>query len=174
MTKKLVAAAIFAVIAIYFASIAPTAGIGWVVLILALTVYLFALEIVAVDVAAVSIMVLIGLVSIAAAYLGLDQALVPPKQLFSGFSSNAVVSIIAVMIIGAGLDKTGIMGKVAEFILKIGGSTEKSIIPLTSGSVAFISSFMQITFNLFNCFSLIFYIFNFTTYWTTSFRYFTY
>ncbi|SKA74452.1 Di-and tricarboxylate transporter [Thiothrix eikelboomii] len=143
MTKKLVAAVIFAVIAIYFSSIAPTASVAWVVLILALTVYLFALEVVTVDVAAITIMVLIGIVSVAAAYLGLDQALVPPKQLFSGFSSNAVISIIAVMIIGAGLDKTGIMGKVAEFILKIGGSTEKSIIPLTSGSVAFISSFMQ-------------------------------
>ncbi|RMG58935.1 MAG: SLC13 family permease, partial [Gammaproteobacteria bacterium] len=60
-----------------------------------------------------------------------------------GFSSNAVISIIAVMIIGAGLDKTGLMSKVAGFILKVGGRTEGRIIPTISGTVAFISSFMQ-------------------------------
>jgi di/tricarboxylate transporter len=53
------------------------------------------------------------------------------------------MSIIAVMIIGAGLDKTGIMTRVASFILKIGGKTESRIIPIISATVAFISSFMQ-------------------------------
>jgi hypothetical protein len=54
-----------------------------------------------------------------------------------------VISIIAVMIIGAGLDKTGIMSRVAAFIMRIGGSTEARIIPLISGTVGVISSFMQ-------------------------------
>ena len=53
------------------------------------------------------------------------------------------MSIIAVMIIGAGLDKTGIMTKVAAFILKVGGTTETRIIPIISSTVGFISSFMQ-------------------------------
>jgi di/tricarboxylate transporter len=53
------------------------------------------------------------------------------------------MSIIAVMIIGAGLDKTGIMSKVAAFILKVGGTTEARIIPIISATVGFISSFMQ-------------------------------
>jgi len=53
------------------------------------------------------------------------------------------MSIIAVMIIGAGLDKTGIMSKVAAFILKVGGTTESRIIPIISATVGFISSFMQ-------------------------------
>ena len=47
------------------------------------------------------------------------------------------------MIIGAGLDKTGIMSKVAAFILSIGGTTETRIIPIISATVGFISSFMQ-------------------------------
>jgi di/tricarboxylate transporter len=47
------------------------------------------------------------------------------------------------MIIGAGLDKTGIMSKVAAYILEVGGTSEKRIIPIISGTVAFISSFMQ-------------------------------
>ncbi|MEM7194998.1 MAG: SLC13 family permease [Pseudomonadota bacterium] len=107
--------------------------------ILALTVYLFAFEVVRVDVAAVSIMVLIGLTSLFPGYDGL----VPSDLLFSGFSSNAVVSIIAVMIIGAGLDRTGVMGQVAGKILKWGGRTEGRVIMIVSGVVGMISSFMQ-------------------------------
>jgi di/tricarboxylate transporter len=53
------------------------------------------------------------------------------------------MSIIAVMIIGAGLDKTGLMSKVAATILKYGRPTEARIIPAISGTVGFISSFMQ-------------------------------
>jgi di/tricarboxylate transporter len=68
---------------------------------------------------------------------------VPVAHLFDGFASNAVISIIAVMIIGAGLDRTGIMSQVAAFIMRIGGSTETRIIPLISGTVGVISSFMQ-------------------------------
>jgi di/tricarboxylate transporter len=68
---------------------------------------------------------------------------VPAQHLFDGFGSNAVISIVAVMIIGKGLDKTGVMNVVAGAILKHGGSTEKRIIPLISSTVAIISSFMQ-------------------------------
>jgi di/tricarboxylate transporter len=75
--------------------------------------------------------------------MGLEEGLVSVNNLFDGFASNAVISIIAVMIIGAGLDKTGLMSRVAAFILSTGGSTEKRIIPIISGTVAVISSFMQ-------------------------------
>ena len=95
------------------------------------------------DVAAASIMVLLGLSSLLAPLMGLSAGLVPADQLFDGFSSNAVISIIAVMIIGAGLDKCGIMTKVAAFILRIGGTRESRIIPLISVSTGIISSFMQ-------------------------------
>ena len=66
-----------------------------------------------------------------------------PVPLFDGFSSNAVISIIAVMIIGAGLDKTGVMSAVTAVILRFGGSTEERIIPIISSTVGVISSFMQ-------------------------------
>ncbi len=118
-----------------------TTEMMWVLGILAFTIYLFVSEIVRVDVAAVLVMVLLGLTTVIPDTL--IPSLVDPKTLFTGFSSNAVISIIAVMIIGAGLDKTGLMSKVASFIMKIGGSTEKRIIPLISGTVGFISSFMQ-------------------------------
>lgn len=121
----------------------PTVEIAWVTGFLLLTIYLFAFEIVEVDVAAVSIMVLLGLTSLFAPWMGLEKGLVSTTHLFDGFASNAVMSIIAVMIIGAGLDKTGIMSKVASFILSVGGTTEKRVIPVISVTVAIISSFMQ-------------------------------
>ncbi len=141
--KQIIAAVIFILLAIYLASIVPTVEIAWVSAVLVLTIYLFAFEVVSVDVAAVSVMVLLGLSTLFAPAMGLEQGLVDNKHLFDGFSSNAVMSIIAVMIIGAGLDKTGIMSKVAGFILNIGGTTEARIIPIISASVGFISSFMQ-------------------------------
>ncbi len=141
--KQWIAAGVFALLSAYLATIVPTVEIAWVMAILMLTIYLFAFEVVGVDVAAASVMVLLGLTSVMAPLMGLEQGLVDTRQLFNGFSSNAVISIIAVMIIGAGLDKTGLMGKVANFILKIGGTTEGRIIPIISGTVGFISSFMQ-------------------------------
>ncbi|MFW2440125.1 MAG: SLC13 family permease [Arenicellales bacterium] len=141
--KNLVAGVIFLLFAFWLASIVPTIEIAWVTSLLLLTIYLFVFEIVAVDVAAISIMVLLGLTSLMAPLMGLQEGLVETKYLFRGFSSNAVMSIIAVMIIGAGLDRTGMMNSVAAFILKIGGKTEKRIIPIISSTVAVISSFMQ-------------------------------
>jgi len=141
--KQLVAATVFLAAALFLATVVPSIEIAWVTGILMLTIYLFAFEVVGVDVAAASVMVLLGLTSLLAPVMGLEQGLVDNKHLFDGFSSNAVMSIIAVMIIGAGLDKTGIMSKVAAFILRVGGTTERRIIPIISATVGFISSFMQ-------------------------------
>jgi len=142
-TKQMVAAAIFLAAALGLSQVVPSIEIAWVTGILMLTIYLFAFEVVGVDVAAVSVMVIIGLSSLFAPYMGLQKGLVDTNHLFDGFASNAVMSIIAVMIIGSGLDKTGLMTKVAAFILKIGGTSETRIIPIISSTVGIISSFMQ-------------------------------
>ncbi|MDH5394727.1 MAG: SLC13 family permease [Gammaproteobacteria bacterium] len=141
--KNIIAAIIFIFLGIYLSTVVPSVEVAWVSAILILTIYLFAFEIVPVDVAAVTIMVILGLTGLLFSYMGLSAPLVDPKNLFNGFSGNAVMSIVAVMIIGSGLDKTGLMSKVASFILKIGGSTEKRVIPIISGTVGIISSFMQ-------------------------------
>lgn len=103
-----------------------------VLAILGYTIVLFVTEVIRIDVAAILILVVLGL-----------TGLVPDNHIFDGFASNAVLSIIAVMILGAGLDRTGIMGKVAGFIMRIGGKTEKTVIPVVSGTVGVISGFMQ-------------------------------
>ncbi|MBE9486566.1 MAG: SLC13 family permease [Chloroflexi bacterium] len=109
--------------------------------LLGVTIVLFAFEILRIDLAALSVMVLLGLLSVVPGLEGISD----PRHLFDGFASNAVISIIGVMIIGAGLDKTGIMSRVAGFILRVGGSTEKRIVPILTGSVGFLSGFLQNT-----------------------------
>ena len=141
--KLIISLALFILLGFYLASVVPTVEIAWMMGVLLLTIYLFAFEVVDVDIAAISIMVLLGLTTLLAPLMGLEQGLVDNAHLFDGFSSNAVISIMAVMVIGAGLDKTGLMGKVAATILKFGGTSEARIIPIVSSTVAIISSFMQ-------------------------------
>ncbi len=141
--KPVVGAIVFLIIGYLLIGVVPTPEVAWVSCILLLTIYLFVFEIVGVDVAAICIMVLLGLMTLIGPLFGLNHPFVPAQHLFDGFSSNAVISIIAVMIVGKGLDKTGVMNTVARIILKRGGRTEKRIIPLISGTVAIISSFMQ-------------------------------
>ena len=104
-----------------------------------LTLFLFISEIVRVDVAAIIVMVLLG----AASYIPGFTNIADINHLFDGFASNAVMSIIAVMVIGAGMDKTGLMSKVAAYIMNIGGATEARIVPIIGATVGIISSFMQ-------------------------------
>jgi len=103
-----------------------------VLFVLTATIGLFVSELLRVDIAAILVMVVIGLLG-----------LVPASELFNGFASNAVLSIIAVMILGAGLDRTGVMIVVAAYILKVGGNTATRIVPLVSGTVGIISGMMQ-------------------------------
>jgi len=103
-----------------------------VMMMIGLAVFLFIVEWVRVDVVAIIMMVTLPLLH-----------LVTPKEAFIGFSSNAVISIIAVIIIGAGLDKTGIINKLVTPVLRIAGNSSSRVIIAISFTVAVISSFMQ-------------------------------
>ena len=111
-----------------------TSDMVLVMALLGLTIGLFVSEIVRIDIAAVCVMVLLGLLG-----------LVPADQLFNGFASNAVISVIAVMIIGTGLDRTGVMNTVAAWIVRYGGRSERRIVSMISSTVGLTSSFMQNT-----------------------------
>lgn len=109
-----------------------TLQMGIVMAVLCMAILMFIFEWVRVDVVGWIMMVILPILGV-----------VTPKEAISGLSSNAVVSIIAVIIIGAGLDKTGCMNILARNILKIAGKSESRIMTLISATVAFISSFMQ-------------------------------
>ncbi len=103
-----------------------------VLVMIGLAIFLFIVEWVRVDVVAILMMVCLPLLH-----------LVTPQEAFVGLSSNAVVSIIAVIIIGAGLDKTGMINKLVKPVLAIAGKSTSRVIVAISFTVAVISSFMQ-------------------------------
>src|SRR5690606_31770947 len=69
--------------------------------------------------------------------------LMPVERLFDGFAGNAVMSLIAVMIMGAGLDRTGVLGKAASFILRLAGGVETRVSNLVNAMVGSMSAIMQ-------------------------------
>ena len=103
-----------------------------VMAMIGVAIFLFIVEWVRVDVVAILMMVTLPLLG-----------LVTPQEAFVGLSSNAVVSIIAVIIIGAGLDRTGLINKLVKPVMKVAGDSPNRIIIAISMTVAIISSFMQ-------------------------------
>lgn len=66
-----------------------------------------------------------------------------PTEALSGFSSNAVIAMMAVMVMGSGIAKTGVMNVFSTFILRIAGSSKRKLIGLVSMFVGLLSAFMQ-------------------------------
>ena len=103
-----------------------------VLIVLAATIVLFVTDKLRVDVIAIIIMLTLG-------WLGL----VSPAQTFSGFASNAVISVMAVMILGHGVDRTGVMILLARQIVKFAGESEKKLTTVIYSAVGLLSGFMQ-------------------------------
>lgn len=110
-----------------------------VLIIIAITLILFITEWVRIDVAAILVMITLGLLSLIPSLEGLAD----PVHLFDGFSSNAVIAIMAVMIMGEGLDKTGMMNKLAALALRTCGDAERRLVPVLSLVAGAISGFLQ-------------------------------
>ena len=94
-------------------------------------IFLFVVEWIRVDMVAILMTISLPLLK-----------LVTPKEAFIGFSSNAVISIIAVIIIGAGLDKTGLINRLVAPVLKVAGNSSSRVILAMGVTVALISSFV--------------------------------
>ena len=97
-----------------------------------LTMVLFVFERIRADVVALVVVVLLGL-----------TGLVAPEEVFSGFSSNAVISVMATMILGAGLDRTGALNRLAGWLLRRARGLEKRLLLLTTSIAGLNSPLMQ-------------------------------
>lgn len=105
----------------------------WLVLgLMAFTMAMFVWERVRQDVTALLVLVCLGLFG-----------LVPVEQLFDGFAGNAVISVIATMILGAGLDRTGLLNRVAVWLLRKSKGYEERLVLLSSSVAGLVSSVMQ-------------------------------
>ena len=96
------------------------------------TMAMFLFERIRADVVALIVLVILGL-----------TGLVAPEELFGGFSGNAVMSIIATTILGAGLDRTGALNRLASWLLRRGHGIEQRLLLMTTGIAGLNSSFMQ-------------------------------
>jgi len=109
-----------------------TFEMGLVFVVLFISIILFATEWLRVDVVAITIMASLP-------WLGL----ITPTEAFSGFGSNAVVSIIAVMIMSYGIDRSGLMSKLTGPVVDVTGTGEKRLLSIILGSVGGVSAFIQ-------------------------------
>ena len=109
-----------------------TTDIALVLAVLAATIVLFVSERLRADVIAILIMICLAWLR-----------LVTPVEAFSGLASNAVVSIIAVMILGYGIDRSGVMNRITRPIISAAGSSERRLTGIISAAASALSGFMQ-------------------------------
>ena len=96
------------------------------------TMAMFLFERIRADVVALVVLVLLGLTGLVAA-----------EDIFSGFSSDAVINVIATMILGAGLDRTGALNRLAGWLLRRAHGVEQRLLLLTGAIAGINSSVMQ-------------------------------
>ncbi|HEY5729560.1 MAG TPA: SLC13 family permease, partial [Anaerolineales bacterium] len=106
--------------------IALTLGIIVVALII------FATEKLRVDVVALLVLITVGL-----------TGLVGPKEVFSGFSNSAVITVWAVYIVSGGLFATGVADYMGRFILHLSGTSEIRLIAIIMIVCGSMSAFMN-------------------------------
>ena len=113
-------------------TLALTGDMKLVLGLVGLTMVLFLFERVRADLVALVVLVLLGL-----------TGLVAPEDLFNGFSSNAVICVIATMILGTGLDRTGALNRLAGWLLRRAHGVEQRLLLLTTAVAGLNSSIMQ-------------------------------
>jgi len=106
----------------------------WVLGLVAFTMVMFLFERIRADVVALAVLVVLGL-----------TGLVAPEDLFGGFSSDAVMNVIATMILGAGLDRTGALNRLASWLLRRANGLEQRLILLSSAVAGLNSAILQNT-----------------------------
>ncbi|HET9483167.1 MAG TPA: SLC13 family permease [Xanthomonadales bacterium] len=100
--------------------------------LIAFTVVMFAFELIRADVVALLLLVVLGLTN-----------LVPVEQIFSGFAGDAVIAILATMILGAGLDRTGVLNFAASFLVRVSHGLERRLLLSLCALAGGLSAFMQ-------------------------------
>ena len=109
-----------------------TAQIAIVLSILAAAVLMFVTERIRVDVVALMVLVSLAL-----------TGLVTPTEALSGYANPAVVTVWAVLILSAGLARTGVAGLIGRPILRLAGESEARLVALIMLVVGVLSGFMN-------------------------------
>ncbi len=84
--------------------------------LVAFTMLMLVLEWIRADMVALLVVVAIGL-----------TGLIPSDRVFNGFAGNAVIAIIAIMIMGEGLDRAGVLNLTARFVMRMARGMESRL-----------------------------------------------
>lgn len=90
------------------------------------------LDLVRIDIVAIGCMLALGWTGI-----------LNPEEMFSGFTSNAVIAMLSVMILGRGIAQTGIMDEFSKYIISKAGSRKRNLVSLLSISAGLVSGLIQ-------------------------------
>jgi di/tricarboxylate transporter len=80
------------------------------------TMLMLVLEWIRADMVALLVVVVIGL-----------TGLLPSDRVFNGFAGNAVIAIMAIMIMGEGLDRAGVLALTANFVMRMARGVESRL-----------------------------------------------
>ena len=80
------------------------------------TMLMLVLEWIRADMVALLVVVAIGL-----------TGLIPSDKVFNGFAGNAVIAIMAIMIMGEGLDRAGVLSLTANFVMRMARGVESRL-----------------------------------------------
>jgi len=80
------------------------------------TMLMLVLEWIRADMVALLVVVAIGL-----------TGLIPADRVFNGFAGNAVIAIMAIMIMGEGLDRAGVLNLTARFVMRMARGVESRL-----------------------------------------------
>lgn len=104
----------------------------WTLIVLAAAVVLFLSELLRPDVIALAVVA-------ALAGMGILTA----EESFSGFSSQAVITLISVFILAEGLNQTGVSDRVGALLLRLGGHGERRLVGVVMAAGALLSLFLN-------------------------------
>jgi di/tricarboxylate transporter len=65
------------------------------------------------------------------------------QETFSGFSRSAVITLLAIFILAAGLERTGVTRQVGDLLVRVAGSSEQRLVVAVMVTAAFLSLFMN-------------------------------
>lgn len=65
------------------------------------------------------------------------------EETFSGFSRSAVITLLAIFILAAGLERTGVTRRVGDLLVRVAGASEQRLVVTVMLAGAFLSLFMN-------------------------------
>jgi len=100
--------------------------------ILVVAMVLFLSELVRADLVALLVVVALGATGV-----------LSPQETFSGFSRSAVVTLFAIFILAAGLERTGVTRQVGNLLVRVAGKSESRLVMAVMLATAGLSLFMN-------------------------------